>query len=141
MIILLQLDDSKSTGHLNLPIKLLKIAAPIIVPELVTIFNKSFATGQFPNLMKLAKVIPIFKEGSKLFHYFTISLLPIFSKILEKLMHKRLYSFLDLNKVIYGSQFGFQKNKSTSHSLIEIIEQTILRGILRGMQVMEARRS
>ena len=125
MFLLLQLDDNKSTGPSNIPIKLLKVAGPIIVPLLVSIFNLSFSTGQFPDLMKLAKVIPIFKIGlrSDVNNYRPISLLPIFSKLLEKLMHKRLYSFLDLNKVIYNSQFGFQKNRSTSHSLIEIVEQ------------------
>ena len=122
MILLLQLDDSKSS---NLPIKLIKLAAPVIAPHLVHIFNISFSTGKFPSLMKLAKVIPIFKAGSKLDvnNYRPISLLPILSKLLEKLMHKRLYSFLDINDVIYSSQFGFQKNKSTLHSLIEIVEQ------------------
>ena len=125
MILLLQLDDTKSTGPSNLPIKLLKTAAPIIVPHLVSIYNLSFSTGTFPSLMKLAKVIPIFKSGTKFDtnNYRPISLLPIFSKLLEKLMHNRLYSFLATNKIIYDSQFGFQKNKSTSHSLIEIVEE------------------
>ena len=111
MTLLLQLDDGKSTGPSNLPIKMLKIAGPTIVPQLVSIYNESFTTGQFPNLMKLAKIIPIFKAGSRLDvnNYRPISLLPIFSKLIEKLMHKRLYSFLDLNNVIYKSQFGFQK--------------------------------
>ena len=62
MIILLQLDDNKSAGPNDIPIKLLKIAAPIIVPLLVSIFNLSFKSGIFPNLMKLAKVIPILRQ-------------------------------------------------------------------------------
>jgi len=74
--------------------------------------------------MKLAKVIPIFKAGSKLSvnNYRPISLLSIFSKILEKLVHKQLNDFMIVNSVIFESQFGFQKGKSTSHSLIEIVE-------------------
>ena len=88
MIILLQLDDKKSSGPSDIPIKLLKIAAPIIVPHLVSIFNLSFKTGIFPNMMKLAKVIPIFKTGSKLLvtNYRPISLLSVFTvKSLKKL--------------------------------------------------------
>ena len=75
--------------------------------------------------MKLAKILPIFKSGSRsdVNNYRPISLLSVFSKILEKLMHNRLYSFLEQNNVIYNSQFGFQKNKSTEHSLIEIVEK------------------
>ena len=49
--------------------------------------------------------------------------LSIFSKIIEKLMHTRLYLFLEQHKAIFISQFGFQKNKSTMHSLIEIVEK------------------
>ena len=125
MIFILQLDDSKSTGPDNLPVNLIKIAAPIIAPVIVSIFNLSFALGQFPNLMKLAKVIPIFKADLTIEfnNYRPISLLAILSKILEKLMHKRLSNFLTLHSVIFESQFGFQKSKSTSHSLIEIIDK------------------
>ena len=96
----------------------------MIVPRLVIIINKSFESGIFPDALKLTKVIPIFKSGSKLDmnNYRPISLLSTFSKIFEKLMHLRLYKFLENNKVIYQSQFGFQKNKSTKHSFIEIVE-------------------
>jgi len=55
-------------------------------------------------------------------NYRPISLLPVLSKIFEKIVHKQLFEFLELNSVIYESQFGFQKNKSTLHSLIEIVE-------------------
>ena len=86
MTTLLLLDDNKSSGPSDIPIKILKIAAPIIIPQLVKIFNLSFKKGVFPDLMKLAKVIPIFKSGSKLLvtNYRPISLLSIFSKIFEK---------------------------------------------------------
>ena len=125
MTIILKLDDTKSPGPDDIPIKLLKIAAHIIVPHLVSIINTSFLTGTFPDRLKLAKVIPIFKAGSKLDvnNYRPISLLSVFSKIIEKIMHSRLYSFIEINKVLYSSQFGFQKQKSTQHSLIEIVEK------------------
>ncbi len=125
MTTILQLDDDKSPGPDNIPIKLLKIASRIIVPRLVFIINTSFKLGSFPDRLKLAKVIPIFKNGSKIDvnNYRPISLLSVFSKIMEKIMHSRLYSFLETNKVLYSSQFGFQKNKSTQHSLIEIVEK------------------
>ena len=79
MTIILLLDDNKSSGPSDIPIKILKIAAPIIIPQLVKIFNLSFKKGIFPDLMKLAKVIPIFKSGSKLLvtNYRPISLLSI----------------------------------------------------------------
>ena len=123
MLLLLKLDDSKSRPE-DIPSSVLKIAAPIIVPHLVSIFNVSLQKGIFPSQLKLAKVIPIFKDGSKLLvsNYRPISLLPVLSKIFEKIVHKQLFEFLELKSVIYESQFGFQKNKSTLHSLIEIVE-------------------
>ena len=124
MTLILQLDDSKAPGPTDIPINILKIAAPVIVPHVVKIINKSFEQGIYPNSLKIAKVIPIFKAGSKLevTNYRPISLSTL-SKIIEKLMHIRLFSFLEANKVIYNSQFGFQKGKSTTHSLIEITEK------------------
>ena len=71
--------------------------------------------------MKIAKVIPIFKsqEKSQFSNYRPISLLPIFSKILEKLVHNRLYDFCNKFNLITPSQYGFRKNFSTEHAVIE----------------------
>ena len=125
MTILLSLDDNKSPGPSDVPIKVLKIAAPIIVPHLSRIYNLSLAKGIFPDLMKLAKIIAIFKTGSRslVTNYRPISLLSVFSKIFEKIIHQQLYDFLLSEAVIYHSQFGFQKGCSTLHSLIEIVEK------------------
>ena len=78
----------------------------------------SFITGEYPNLLKIVKVIPIHKSGSTqdVNNYRPISLLSIFDKIIEKLMHKRLYNFL------YQNQFGFRKNNSTVYALAQITE-------------------
>ena len=124
MTIVLKLDVTKSSGPSMVPINILRISAPILVPHLVKIFNLSFSTGIFPNLMKLAKVIPIFKAGSKFLvnNYRPISLLSVFSKIFEKIVHQQLFDFMSTNSVIFESQFGFQKGRSTNHSLIEIVE-------------------
>ena len=84
------------------------------------LFNLSFKTGVFPSVLKTAKVIRIFKKDSKLDYsnYRPISLLSNIEKILEKLMYKRLYTFLK-NKNIYDLLFGFRQY-STSHALIDI---------------------
>ena len=81
-------------------------------------------TGVFPSLLKTAKVVTVFKKDSKLNYsnYRSISLLSKIEKILEKLMYKRLYTFLDYNNVIYDLQFGFRQQYSTSHALINITE-------------------
>ena len=88
------------------------------------LFNLSFTTGVFPSVLKTAKVVPVFKKDSKLDYsnYHPISLLSNIEKILEKLMYKRLYTFLNKNNVIYNLQFGFRQQYSTSHALINITE-------------------
>ena len=95
MTLILQLDDSKASGPTDIPI--LKVTAPVIVPHVVKISNKSFELEIYPNSLKLAKVIPNFKAGSKLevTNYRPISLLPTLNKIFEKLMHARSFSFLE----------------------------------------------
>ena len=64
MTIVLSLDERKSPGPSDIPIKFLRIAAPILVPHLVNIYNLSLEKGIFPDPMKLAKIIAIFKAGS-----------------------------------------------------------------------------
>ena len=81
-------------------------------------------TGVFPSVLKTAKVVPVFKKDSKLDYsnYRSISLVSNIEKILEKLMYKRSYTFLNKNNVIYNLQFGFIQQYSTSHALINIIK-------------------
>ena len=92
---------------------------------LTAIFNTSFQTGVFPSSMKLTQNIPIFKSGSKaeFNNYRPISLLSQFSKILEKLYNKRLEQFVNKNKVLSNSQYGFRSSMSTSHALIDLAEE------------------
>ena len=82
--------------------------------------------GVFPSVLKTAKVVPVFKKDSKLnyINYHPISLLSNIERMLEKLMYKRLYTFLDYNNIIYDLQFGFRQY-STSHALINITENII----------------
>ena len=69
-----------------------KQIAPQIVNQFANIFNKSFLTGIVPSKLKIAKVIPLYKTKDPVLfsNYRPISLLPVFSKILERLMYNRL---------------------------------------------------
>ena len=81
-------------------------------------------TGIFPSILKSAKLVPVFRKDAKLDYsnYRPISLLSNIEKILEKLMYKILYTFLNNNNIIYNSQFGFRQYYSTLHALINITE-------------------
>ena len=78
-------------------------------------------------MLKYAKVVPIHKAKSKqeVTNYRPISLLPLFNKIFEKLMHIRLIKFLELHKIIFKHQFGFQKEKSTSLAILDLCTQLV----------------
>ena len=114
------------SGPINIPIKLLKIAKHHIAVPLSDICNASFSEGKFPDKNKMAKVIPIHKKSctNDINNYRPISLLPVFSKIMEKLMAKRLNVFLQENSIICNNQYAFRPGLSTEHSLIAIIETT-----------------
>ena len=114
-----------STDCNDLNMSMVKSIIAHIVKHLKHIYNVSFNTGIFPNQMKIAKVIPIFKSGEKdvFTHYRPISLLPQFLKILEKLYCDRLDSFLFKYSILSPSQYGFRSNISTSHALIELVEE------------------
>ena len=94
--------------------------------QLVELFNLSFLTGVFPSILKTAKVFPVFKKDTKLDYsnYCPITLLSNIEKILEKLMYKRLHTFLNKN-VIFNLQFGFRQQHSTSHAL-KVVSATFL---------------
>ena len=76
-------------------------------------------------LLKIAKVIPIFnnKSPEQYTNYRPISLLPSMSKILEKIVHKRLYNFLDMPNLLYNNQYGFRPK----HSTIQAITHNLLK--------------
>ena len=84
------------------------------------IINQSFITGKYPDALKISKVIPIHKGGDTcdLNNYRPISLL-----IMEKLMHKLLYDFLQEHNILFQNQFGFRKNNSTTFALLQITEK------------------
>ena len=93
------LKSSKSSGYDELSVSLLKQIIHFIASLLSHIFNFSLSQGVFPDPLKVAKIIPIYKKDdhSKISNCRPISLLPSISKILEKIVYKRLYSFLDIN--------------------------------------------
>jgi len=89
--------------------KLLKSTWIPIADHLSYIANLSFHTGIFPKDMKIAKVLPIYKANNNMNfqNYRPISLLPAFSKIIERIMYNRLYKYLKTNKLLTSSQYGF----------------------------------
>ena len=116
---------NKSSGPTSIPLRLLHDVADLIITPLCHIINLSISTGIFPDILKITKVVAIHKGGStqELNNFRPISLLSIFDKIIEKLVHKRVYEFFEDHNILYELQFGFRKKMSTGHSLVEITEE------------------
>ena len=92
---------------------------------LAHIGNLSFDTGIFPVELKIAKIVPIFKSGDDCIftNYRPVSVLPVFSKIMERLMYDRLISYILKHKILFEYQFGFPKGKSTHMALITLVDK------------------
>ena len=132
--IILQLDINKSNGPYSIPLQILKMMLKELSDVLAIIFNLSLQSGSFIDLLKVVKVIPIYKnKGSPLDigNYRPISLLSNIDKIFEKVVHARMIKFLEDNNSIFERQFGFRSKHSTNHSLITITE-TIRESIDKG---------
>ena len=109
VLIIHSLENSKATGPHSIPTEILKLIKANICHPLKEIINLSFATGIYPDALKIARVIPIFKnKGDELqvYNYRPISLLSNVNKIFEKLAYSRLYSFLNLYNCERSSRSG-----------------------------------
>ena len=86
------------------------------------VFKISIQQGIFPDCLKIAKVTPIFKTGDKdnVSNYRSITILPVFSKVLERIMYNIVYNHLDSKGLVYEKQFSFQRNKSTEHAILQL---------------------
>ena len=122
--IISSLNSNKASGPDSISYRILFLLKNEISEQLADLFNPSFMTGVSPSVLKTAKVVPVFKKDSKLdcSNYCPISLLSNIEKILEKLMYRRLYTFLNNNNIVDNLQFGFRQQYSTSHALINITE-------------------
>ena len=120
-----KLKSSKATGPYSIPMTILKLLKTFISKPLECIFNCSLLTGVVPNKFKIASVIPIFKKASHMIvnNYRPISLLSIFNQLLEKIVSKRLTSFIINHNILYSKQFGFRSQHSTIQAVLSIIDK------------------
>lgn len=117
------LNSNKSPGLDGIPAYFIKMAADVIAVPLSILCNFSFSIGVFPECMKSAKVVPLFKSGSRcdLTNYRPISLLSCLSKVIEKLIHVRFINYLTRHSLLNPKQYGFRQGLSTNHALLDVV--------------------
>jgi hypothetical protein len=110
---------------------MLKASMPYIISPLTYICNQALAQGIFLDRSKYAIIKPILKNCNKdePSNYRSISLLPAFSKILERVMCNRLYEDIDNNNILDNSQYGFRPNSSTEKASFKFVNE-ILKAII-----------
>jgi hypothetical protein len=125
--LIMSFENKNSTGVDEIPITVVKNSINLILKPLTHIINSSLISGYFPSKMKIAKIIPIFKKGSPNdpSSYRPVSLLPVFSKILQKVVYNQLLTFLESNRLLDDEQHGFRSKKSTITAGIKFIESII----------------
>ena len=95
----------------------------MITPYLMHLFHVWFKNNLFPEVLKVSKVIPIYKPGgkTKVNNYRPISLLPSLSKVMEKLLIVRLSSFLNASGILYDRLYGFRKKRTTTPAVLDLV--------------------
>ena len=113
----------KASGPDGLHPRYIKSVALIIAKPLTHIINKSIETGNVPHGMKVAKVVPAYKSGSrtKATNYRPISLLTVLTKVIESLVYDQVDRYLSIREILTDNQYGFRKEKSTKGALIRFI--------------------
>lgn len=122
------LNTNKAEGLDSIPAKLVQTCAIQLSFPLTYIFNLCIKSSTVPKGMKVAKVLPLYKsKGSRSScnSYRPISILPVFSKVFEKIINLQLQNHLQLHNIISPTQYGFQRNKGTLDALIQFANQSL----------------
>lgn len=122
--VITNLKNKKSISFDGLTATILKNINENIINQLVYLFNMSISQGHFPNILKEAIVIPVYKKGSttEIENYRQISMLSVLSKVFERIIYNRLVSFIDKYSILTVSQHGFRSNKSTETASCHLLE-------------------
>ena len=116
-----EIDCSKGSSG-DIPAEIIKIAKSEIAEPIISCINSSISTGTFPDELKIADIVPVFKkeDQNEKTNYRPISLLPLISKIFEKFLYQQIEDFS--NKILSPKLCGFRKGHSTQHVLLNLLK-------------------
>lgn len=123
----LSLNNTNSVGCDEICTTVIKTSIDIILSVLTYLINFSFSSATFPDALKVSIIKPLYKKGPKsdINNYRPITLIPIFAKVFEKCVYKRLMAFCDKYEIITNDQYGFRKKKSTSLAICNLLRTTL----------------
>ena len=136
----------KAVGHDNIPARFLVDAADVIAPCLTYLINLSIEQGKCPSLFKLARVIPLYKKGTKTDpgNYRPISILCSVSKVVERIIHEQINQYLSTHNLLFDLQSGFRKSHSTDTCLLyltDYIRLEVDKGKYCGMVMLDLQKA
>ena len=122
-----KLDNKKSCGIDGISNIIMKSIINILIKPITIIINQMLETGVFPDKLKVAKVIPLFKkrDPTLLTKNRPISLLPSLSNIFEKVIYQQLYAYFENSNLFFKGQYGFRKGHSTEMASLELVDRIL----------------
>ncbi|VEN59416.1 unnamed protein product, partial [Callosobruchus maculatus] len=125
--IIQNLPPKSSTGLDEIPTIVVKKVASIICDPISDIINECFSTGSIPTKLKISKITPVHKKGSKddVSNYRPVALLSVFSKVIERIIYNRFLSFFIDNKIFVMNQYGFLPKRSTKAAIRDSLNTLI----------------
>ncbi len=144
--LLLKIPDKKSTGLDGIPICFLKLVSYLSLSNICHIVNRSILTGTVPLGWKKCCITPLFKEGDATDpgNYRPVAILPACSEIMERIVHKQVYGYLEHHKILSKAQFGFRKSHSTITCTLNLLDHIYLnmdRGNLTGVVFLDLKKA
>ena len=135
--ILTKLKRKKAAGYDDIPTSLIVDGANKIAGPLSKLINRCLKMAVFPSSEKCSKITPVYKsgEGTSMDNYRPISVLPVISKVFERVVHNQLYDYLEANNMLSERQFGFRNRSSTQHAVTffsDFIRTNMDKGVMTG---------
>jgi hypothetical protein len=125
--IIKSLNSSNSEDAYGLSNKIVKFIAPHIIEPLTHLVNMVLLSSTFPNCLKVSKTIPLYKKGDKFLisNFRPISMVPVFSKIIESCVKLQIFDFLNFNNILNDNQFGFRPGLSTTLAVESVVSDIL----------------
>lgn len=144
--LLKDINVSKSTGCDGIAAVFIRDGANVLSCPVTYIVNLSLSKGIVPNDFKLARVVPLYKKGDKKFegNYRPVSILPVFSKVFERIVYNQMYKYLMDHNLIFENQSGFRSRYSTDTALTSLadrIKQNTDNGLYTGMVLLDLQKA